>query len=144
MSAPKAIFQQGEHLKDLVGYGSIDNPDSLRNSQNRRKPFETMAMARLNFFADHLPAVLVANGFQKCFNGLSNGTGKNVPTILRTPDQMVGRLIDTTSLRFNLNHVSNPNNFKNCSQEQFLEVVSIQQTAHHLLRSRFSLLQKVL
>ena len=91
-------------------------------------------MVRLNLFVNQVPEVLIVNVFQKCFNGLSHRSGKNISAMVRTPDEMVGRLIDPTSLRFNLNHGSNPNHFQNCSQEQFLPQ----------LKSRVSLLQEVL
>lgn len=106
MAAPQPLLQRREHLEQTASRDTLEHLDGIGYGNGRRDADKQVDVIRLNLLGDHRPAPLHANRVQHCPSFLSNRSGQHIAPILRTPDHMVGSLIDAITVCDDIDHAS--------------------------------------
>ena len=106
---PKPSFPKLQlHYREFLEYFSSRPPFNsfyhFRNREGRWKAQKQVNVIRLNLFFNHTPPFFFANNGNFLRKKLSDRSYQDAFPILRTPDQMVGGLIDKVSTMLNFNH----------------------------------------
>jgi hypothetical protein len=106
VSAPQTLFENREADEQPSTGSAFEYFHRIGDSNRRRNTQKQVNVVRLNFTSQCFPFPLGANLIQKFFKRFSHFTSQNVVPILRTPHNVIRRLIHTISVCSNIFHIS--------------------------------------
>src|SRR5438876_906933 len=106
MPAPQPLLECRKALQQVPGAHPLEHLDRIGHRDGRGNADKQVDVIGLDLLGDHRPAAFVTDRLQQRAHFSGDRARQRVTPVFRTPDHMVGRLVEAIPVGHQINHVS--------------------------------------